>query len=238
MSCFTIYLCVWFRSSDTLLSHVEQLLRAFILKISVCDAVLNNNPPGNFTNKYGNSFTLAYNKCELSSVVLMVKMLRVLLYFNRLHVFVTSFGTGCSFSVLVHTREVATRSMEKVQVIKVTLRTVTNRNLMCGERHVCFPKITCSVLHPQDFPWIVADEQEVHMTEPRLIPLKTMTSDIVKVSQSPTCRQKGDRNFEWSSCFWFYWMVFIFTDAAVRGGESPENIGHPSLQGELGVTFV
>lgn len=34
---------------------------------------------------------------------------------------------------------------------------------------------------PQDFPWIVADEQEVHMQEPRLIPLKTMTSDIVKV---------------------------------------------------------
>lgn len=41
--------CLWFccYSSDTLLSHVEQLLRAFILKISVCDAVLNNNPPGN-----------------------------------------------------------------------------------------------------------------------------------------------------------------------------------------------
>lgn len=36
---------------------------------------------------------------------------------------------------------------------------------------------------PQDFPWIVADEQEVHMQEPRLIPLKTMTSDIVKVSK-------------------------------------------------------
>uniref|UniRef100_A0A452GKI7 Mitotic spindle assembly checkpoint protein MAD2B n=1 Tax=Gopherus agassizii TaxID=38772 RepID=A0A452GKI7_9SAUR len=33
-------------SSDSLLSHVEQLLRAFILKISVCDAVLDNNPPG------------------------------------------------------------------------------------------------------------------------------------------------------------------------------------------------
>ncbi|XP_077787225.1 mitotic spindle assembly checkpoint protein MAD2B isoform X2 [Podarcis muralis] len=32
-------------SSDSLLNHVEQLLRAFILKISVCDAVLNNNPP-------------------------------------------------------------------------------------------------------------------------------------------------------------------------------------------------
>ncbi|KAI4823694.1 hypothetical protein KUCAC02_012269 [Chaenocephalus aceratus] len=89
-------------SSDTLLSHVEQLLRAFILKISVCDAVLNNNPP------------------------------------------------GCSFSVLVHTRDAATRNMEKVQVIK-------------------------------DFPWIVADEQEAHMQEPRLIPLKTMTSDIVKM---------------------------------------------------------
>uniref|UniRef100_A0A8B9M9I3 Mitotic spindle assembly checkpoint protein MAD2B n=1 Tax=Accipiter nisus TaxID=211598 RepID=A0A8B9M9I3_9AVES len=29
----------------SLLSHVEQLLRAFILKISVCDAVLDNNPP-------------------------------------------------------------------------------------------------------------------------------------------------------------------------------------------------
>ncbi|KAH1175876.1 hypothetical protein KIL84_022401 [Mauremys mutica] len=58
-------------SSDSLLSHVEQLLRAFILKISVCDAVLDNNPP------------------------------------------------GCTFTVLVHTREAATRNMEKIQVIKV-----------------------------------------------------------------------------------------------------------------------
>uniref|UniRef100_A0A3Q2EB97 Mitotic spindle assembly checkpoint protein MAD2B n=1 Tax=Cyprinodon variegatus TaxID=28743 RepID=A0A3Q2EB97_CYPVA len=56
----------------------------------------------------------------------------------------------CSFTVLVHTRDAATRNMEKVQVIK-------------------------------DFPWIVADEQEVHMKEPRLIPLKSMTSDIVKM---------------------------------------------------------
>uniref|UniRef100_A0A674EM28 Mitotic spindle assembly checkpoint protein MAD2B n=1 Tax=Salmo trutta TaxID=8032 RepID=A0A674EM28_SALTR len=95
-------LLFWFYSSDTLLSHVEQLLRAVILKISVCDAVLENNPP------------------------------------------------GCTFTVLVHTREAATRNMEKVQVIK-------------------------------DFPWIVADEQEVHMQEPRLIPLKTITSDIVKM---------------------------------------------------------
>ncbi|XP_041907338.1 mitotic spindle assembly checkpoint protein MAD2B isoform X5 [Corvus kubaryi] len=59
-------------SSESLLSHVEQLLRAFILKISVCDAVLDNNPP------------------------------------------------GCTFTVLVHTREAATRNMEKIQVIKVS----------------------------------------------------------------------------------------------------------------------
>src|SRR4029434_6068470 len=38
--------CVCVCSSETLLSHVEQLLRAVILKISVCDAVLDNNPPG------------------------------------------------------------------------------------------------------------------------------------------------------------------------------------------------
>uniref|UniRef100_A0A9J8BIK9 Mitotic spindle assembly checkpoint protein MAD2B n=1 Tax=Cyprinus carpio carpio TaxID=630221 RepID=A0A9J8BIK9_CYPCA len=92
-------------SSETLLSHVEQLLRAMILKISVCDAVLDNNPP------------------------------------------------GCTFTLLVHTREAATRNMEKVQVIK-------------------------------DFPWIVADEQEVHMEEAKLIPLKTMTSDILKEQNS------------------------------------------------------
>nr|XP_055023410.1 mitotic spindle assembly checkpoint protein MAD2B-like isoform X6 [Misgurnus anguillicaudatus] len=95
-------------SSETLLSHVEQLLRAVILKISVCDAVLDNNSP------------------------------------------------GCTFTVLVHTREAATRNMEKVQVIK-------------------------------DFPWIVAHEQEVHMEEPKLIPLKTMTSDILKVVSKDAC---------------------------------------------------
>lgn len=57
---------------------------------------------------------------------------------------------GCTFTVLVHTREAATRNMEKIQVIK-------------------------------DFPWILADEQDVHMHDPRLIPLKTMTSDILKM---------------------------------------------------------
>uniref|UniRef100_G3NP64 Mitotic spindle assembly checkpoint protein MAD2B n=1 Tax=Gasterosteus aculeatus aculeatus TaxID=481459 RepID=G3NP64_GASAC len=109
-------------SSDTLLSHVEQLLRAFILKISVCDAVLNNNPPDSTLRQQW-----SFSKC------------------------IHPIGQAwCSFTVLVHTRDAATRNMEKVQVIK-------------------------------DFPWIVADEQEVHMQEPRLIPLKTMTSDIVKM---------------------------------------------------------
>uniref|UniRef100_A0A8C2QNV6 MAD2 mitotic arrest deficient-like 2 n=1 Tax=Cricetulus griseus TaxID=10029 RepID=A0A8C2QNV6_CRIGR len=59
-------------------------------------------------------------------------------------------SAGCTFTVLVHTREAATRNMEKIQVIK-------------------------------DFPWILADEQDVHMHDPRLIPLKTMTSDILKM---------------------------------------------------------
>lgn len=47
LCCQTVCMFHFFSSPDTLLSHVEQLLRAFILKISVCDAVLNNNPPGN-----------------------------------------------------------------------------------------------------------------------------------------------------------------------------------------------
>ncbi|GCB60674.1 hypothetical protein scyTo_0012784 [Scyliorhinus torazame] len=80
-------------SSHSLLSRVEQLLRASILKVSVCDEILDRNP---------------------------------------------------------HTRDVATRDMEEIQVIK-------------------------------DFPWIHADEQEVNMREPRLIALKTMTSDILKM---------------------------------------------------------
>uniref|UniRef100_H3BIS4 Mitotic spindle assembly checkpoint protein MAD2B n=1 Tax=Latimeria chalumnae TaxID=7897 RepID=H3BIS4_LATCH len=95
-------------SSESLLSHMEQLLRAFLLKISVCDAILDSNPP------------------------------------------------GCTFTVLVHTRESATRNMEKIQVIK-------------------------------DFPWIIADEQEVHMQDPRLIPLKSMTSDILKQKLYVSC---------------------------------------------------
>lgn len=54
---FTNWLWFCCYSSDTLLSHVEQLLRAFILKISVCDAVLNNNPPGSATYDYAKRST-------------------------------------------------------------------------------------------------------------------------------------------------------------------------------------
>ncbi|ETE60784.1 Mitotic spindle assembly checkpoint protein MAD2B, partial [Ophiophagus hannah] len=81
---------------------VFEIMQPPLLAISVCDAVLDNNPP------------------------------------------------GCTFTILVHTREAAMRNMEKIQVIK-------------------------------DFPWILADEQDVHMHDPRLIPLKTMTSDLLKM---------------------------------------------------------
>lgn len=64
------------------------------------------------------------------------------------------------------------------------------------------------------------------MTEPRLIPLKTMTSDIVKVSKNLTHKQRRDMNEAKSSSWSHSLMSSIFTDAAVRGGESPENIGH------------
>ncbi|GAB1289235.1 Mitotic spindle assembly checkpoint protein MAD2B [Apodemus speciosus] len=109
-------------NSDSLLSHVEQLLRAFILKISVCDAVLDHNPPA-----FGYPFHPVGGAAQPARG-----------------------EGGCTFTVLVHTREAATRNMEKIQVIK-------------------------------DFPWILADEQDVHMHDPRLIPLKTMTSDILKM---------------------------------------------------------
>ncbi|EDL14803.1 MAD2 mitotic arrest deficient-like 2 (yeast), isoform CRA_b [Mus musculus] len=84
-------------NSDSLLSHVEQLLRAFILKISVCDAVLDHNPPG-----------------------------------EMLHI----------YSPRAHKRS-------------------------------CYSK------HGEDTGH--QDEQDVHMHDPRLIPLKTMTSDILKM---------------------------------------------------------
>ncbi|XP_029579051.1 mitotic spindle assembly checkpoint protein MAD2B isoform X3 [Salmo trutta] len=87
-------------SSDTLLSHVEQLLRAVILKISVCDAVLENNPP------------------------------------------------GCTFTVLVHTREAATRNMEKVQVIKVSV--VKNMTFQCRMCVDC-NTLTCLCTYIQSY---------------------------------------------------------------------------------------
>lgn len=125
------------------------------------------------------------------------------------------YGTGCSFTVLVHTRDAATRNMEKVQVIKVRLKNTVNLQInscswisnppsgcsvffvflfFCNDLYLYLCCITSVPFSPQDFPWIVADEQEVHMQEPRLIPLKTMTSDIVKVSRNiPLCLLK-DQN--------------------------------------------
>jgi len=47
----------------------------------------------------------------------------------------------------------------------------------------------------QDFPWIVADEQEVHMEEAKLIPLKTMTSDILKVRLSQLSNFIGGKKY-------------------------------------------
>lgn len=104
-------------------------------------------------------------------------------------------------------------------------------------------------LHLQDFPWIVADEQEVHMQEPRLIPLKTMTSDIVKVSKTIPlvaqfiCSKIKTQTSKLSvviieintvcslilimftlPCSYRFSDYCFLTDAAVCGRESPENI--------------
>lgn len=80
------------------------------------------------------------------------------------------------------------------------------------------------------------------MKEPRLIPLKTMTSDIVKVRK----RLAAGRNMtEINSNPGADWLSLngwshspscspFLTDAAVRGGESPENIGHLSAKGTEG----
>lgn len=77
------------------------------------------------------------------------------------------------------------------------------------------------------------------MNEPRLIPLKTMTSDIVKVRK---CLAAGRNMTEIKSKpvadlislnGWSHspsWSPFL-TDAAVCGRESPENIGHLSAKG-------
>ncbi|NXU81809.1 MD2L2 protein, partial [Oreotrochilus melanogaster] len=103
-------------SSESLLSHVEQLLRAFILKISVCDAVLDNNPPG-----FGFPFS-SLSPSEISQLVLR--------------------------------KSSPYRACQPLEIKPFVF---------------------------QDFPWILADEQDVHMHDPRLIPLKTMTSDLLKM---------------------------------------------------------
>lgn len=156
---------------------MEQLLRAFILKISVCDAVLDHNPPGLLTppssgitraplawSVFSGSYLAAASR--LSSFLPFRTSLRVHLL-QEATLISTRFGlptdcvlswslvstrllsggcraswgggkrlcpvagmrwpgpdqtlasSGCTFTVLVHTREAATRNMEKIQVIKV-----------------------------------------------------------------------------------------------------------------------
>jgi len=47
--------------------------------------------------------------------------------------------TGCSFTVLVHTRDAATRNMEKVQVIKVWFLNHLSRLVKPVQRRDGFP---------------------------------------------------------------------------------------------------
>lgn len=148
------------------------------------------------------------------------------------------FFIGCSFTVLVHTRDAATRNMEKVQVIKVRFENAADLHI----NSLCLTFNAEQLLNflvwfsAQDFPWIVADEQEVHMQEPRLIPLKTMTSDIVKVSRNIRLTNefiysKTKKNIDtmsiWS-LFKICWLIYLFflsfTDAALRGRKSTENL--------------
>ncbi len=96
-------------SSETLLSHVEQLLRAMILKISVCDAVLDNNPPGR------SSAITTKRSIPVIELILIKHKVLIDLHLNcgflplsRMHIH--SAGTH---------QEAATKNMEKVQVIKV-----------------------------------------------------------------------------------------------------------------------
>lgn len=77
------------------------------------------------------------------------------------------------------------------------------------------------------------------MKEPRLIPLKTMTSDIVKVRKRFAAGRnmteiKSNPGADWLSLNgWSHSPSCspFLTDAAVRGRESPENIGHLSAKG-------
>lgn len=102
--------------------------------------------------------------------------------------------------------------------------------ISCNTMQTCLSRLNLCLFLLQDFPWIVADEQEVHMKEPRLIPLKSMTSDIVRVSgKTPDAKvwfklcdaavYKSPPSLPLTSA------CLPLTDAALRGRESPEDVG-------------
>ncbi|XP_070561215.1 mitotic spindle assembly checkpoint protein MAD2B-like [Ptychodera flava] len=88
--------------NDSYLLRLEQSLRAFLLKLNVCDAMLEKNPQDS------------------------------------------------SFSVLVYTKAAGFVSMEDKQFI-------------------------------QDFPWMEADQRTYTMPDAKMVPLKTMSSDLIKM---------------------------------------------------------
>ncbi|XP_031570849.1 mitotic spindle assembly checkpoint protein MAD2B-like [Actinia tenebrosa] len=89
-------------SDDNLLLHTESALRAFLLKINVCDALLKNNP------------------------------------------------SECTFTVLAYTKESA------------------HVELQSDSKH-------------EEFPWIPAEQESTSMSDFNIIPLKSMTSPILKM---------------------------------------------------------
>jgi mitotic spindle assembly checkpoint protein MAD2B len=85
--------------------RLEQALRAFLLKLNICDATLQVLPE------------------------------------------------DCTWAIQVHTVNSALLGIEEQQIL-------------------------------QEFPWVEADESQVKVENAKLVPLKAMTSPIMKVSQS------------------------------------------------------
>lgn len=71
------------------------------------------------------------------------------------------------------------------------------------------------------------------MQEPRLIPLKTLTSDIVKVSRHIPLSDQCICHYVMSPSSFRLLICLSVTDAAVRGRESSENVG-PRYAGRNG----
>ncbi|NP_001161582.1 MAD2B-like protein [Saccoglossus kowalevskii] len=89
-------------SNDNYLLRLEQSLRAFLLKLNVCDAVLEEIP------------------------------------------------SDCSFIILVYTKESSVLEIEQTQFI-------------------------------QNFPWIEADKSNYTMNDVKMVPLKAVSSDLIKM---------------------------------------------------------